>query len=1592
MSFIQQFFTSRDNNANAETFVGQQGRLWWDPVTNQIYSSDGNTPGGIPLAGGGGGNGTPGGSNSQVQFNDSGAFGGTANLTINSATGALTAVSFVGDGSTLTNLTGANVVGEVAYAAVANSVTGANVSGAVANATYATTAGSATTANTAVTVTGNAQPNITSVGTLNSVSVIGNVDAGGLYVGGSGVVTGNLQIQGNLTYNNLTNITTANLVFGLANTSVGVSANGAGWVVGNTNQASWLYNYGTQLWNSNIGISAIGNIIGSNITTSGLISATGNVSGGNLRTTGVVSALGGIISSGEIYSATAITGGNVSGATVYATGNITGGNILTNGLISAAGNITGANLNANSLVIVSNNASPNFTVRFKGQGSGDQFGFITSGTAGQGTFFQSLNSAGTVYAPISFAGTTLTYNTSSGGSASVPTMYLYPNLVASFAGPISAVGNITGNYFIGNGRSLTGIVSSYGNANVVANLAALGSNPVSTTGNVTAGYFIGNGSQLANITAANVIGEVSNATYASSAVNAINAETVTANSQPNITGVGILTSLSVSGNVDAAYFIGNGSQLTGIASSSGNRIFNGSSNVEIATADGNATITTAGTSTWTFDTVGNLNLPGGNIVQSTNRDLNIVVQDADNDDFALQTIVDDGAGTTLSRIRQRRGDIQLGTGLATGSPHYWQFDNGGTLRLAGDVWGNAGGNLTVQIPISDANSFISLQTRDNTDTLKSNINVTTTNVTISTNTAGNTWVFDTTGNLQLPNQANISIDPEWGYTNLNSAPNSVISLQGIATSGTSLATVTADGEFGIVNVRVEGADEEFTSEWTFLPDGSIAFPYQKLLGNASQFSGDFRVISTANIAILANLNPTTADSGADGYLVEIGAGPGANSTVSGTASGHGGNVYIAAGSGGDTVDYANAGPGGTVYIQGGQTWNLTEPGGNIELWGGQGIYSTKLGNIRFMAGGAGNAEFSSDTGVFSAAGNIMTGNFFIGDGGLLSNISGGGIQTSIADGNSSVAVDGVDGNVLITTNGGGGGVWSFDTAGVLTLPGEGVVRSNNDTVVIQSYDTANAVGYGMYVGTAGGLYFQQASDPVWLSIAPNASNVEIAAGVAEGGAAGHNISITAGAADQTNYYATAGGNVNITGGLGAFNDGGGGGPGGSINISSGLSSDPAGVPGNVTVNTGPYTWNFDYNGTLNLPEGTAYIGAAANTLTLHANDSEAIYISAISGGISAETNGNITLISNVDGLTNYAWTFDNTGNLTAPGAISATGNITGGNITGTTASLSGNVTGGNLRTSGVLNLTGGAPYTTAALSGGNIILNNGASDSPGLHFYQGNNDNFGIDVEASTLRFVKNLDEAGGVVIGRINANGNISAVGQLQGASASVTGNVTGGNVIATTTVYGNAATAFVAGTAAISGVALQMPQEGALRNLNNGSTNMYFDVSTGGSTNGQFQFRSSNAFTNVLTMSPTAFNVNPNAVVTARTASFGRLAWNSAIDTELTIDNYRFRVSNQGGIFPQIISNTGGTVNSAWTVVASRSGSAINQTGSTGALLPNNSWTSLYTSAGMDSSGDTYVATLQDKSAGRIYRVTFMRSDNGATTGYNIIAERLI
>ena len=114
-------------------------------------------------------------------------------------------------------------------------------------------------------------------------------------------------------------------------------------------------------------------------------------------------------------------------------------------------------------------------------------------------------------------------------------------------------------------------------------------------GNISGSYFIGNGAGLTSITGANVTGTVANATYATSA------GTVTTAAQPNITSVGTLTSITSTGNVTGDYFIGNGSQLTGIAGTYGNAnvaTFLANFGSNIISATGNITggnLTTIGT-------------------------------------------------------------------------------------------------------------------------------------------------------------------------------------------------------------------------------------------------------------------------------------------------------------------------------------------------------------------------------------------------------------------------------------------------------------------------------------------------------------------------------------------------------------------------------------------------------------------------------------------------------------------------------------------------------------------------------------------------------------------------------------------------------------------------------------------------------------------------------------------------------------------------------------------------------------------------------------------------------------------------------------
>ena len=55
MAAVYRVFTEKLGGADAATFVGNQGELFWDPTTTTLKMSDGSTAGGVGIGGGGGG-------------------------------------------------------------------------------------------------------------------------------------------------------------------------------------------------------------------------------------------------------------------------------------------------------------------------------------------------------------------------------------------------------------------------------------------------------------------------------------------------------------------------------------------------------------------------------------------------------------------------------------------------------------------------------------------------------------------------------------------------------------------------------------------------------------------------------------------------------------------------------------------------------------------------------------------------------------------------------------------------------------------------------------------------------------------------------------------------------------------------------------------------------------------------------------------------------------------------------------------------------------------------------------------------------------------------------------------------------------------------------------------------------------------------------------------------------------------------------------------------------------------------------------------------------------------------------------------------
>ena len=493
-------------------------------------------------------------------------FNGTSEANMVSSGGNM-AISIGGTSNVMVVSTGgANISGTLG---ATGNITGGNLSGTLLTGTLATAA----------------QPNVTSVGTLTSLTASGNVSGGNLVTTGtvstgtltaSGNVTiaGNLTVSGNVISVNVTNLNVVDPIIGLgrgANNTPLTSNDGKDrgqelWYYTTTEQAAFMgydNSAGKLIAATNVSVSNdvvtvnnYGNLIVGGLEST-TISATGNANVGNLgATTVTATTLTGTISTAAQTNITSV--GTLTSLAV--TGNVTSGNFV--------GTLNGSGANVSSI-------------------SADN---ISSGTLAQARLANAAVTLGSTALTLGATVTTVAGLTSvtsttfvgdltgAATTAGTVTTSAQPNITS--VGTLTSLG-VTGNITSGNlsGTLITGTLTTAAQPNI-SSLGTLTS--LTASGNVTGGNLTTGAQVVAtgNITGGNlitsgVLSVTGNANVGNLGASTIVATTLTGTlntaAQPNITSLGTLTSLAVTGNVTGGNLT-TGSQVIATGNVSGGNI------------------------------------------------------------------------------------------------------------------------------------------------------------------------------------------------------------------------------------------------------------------------------------------------------------------------------------------------------------------------------------------------------------------------------------------------------------------------------------------------------------------------------------------------------------------------------------------------------------------------------------------------------------------------------------------------------------------------------------------------------------------------------------------------------------------------------------------------------------------------------------------------------------------------------------------------------------------------------------------------------------------------------------------------------------
>ena len=670
------------------------------------------------------------------------------------------------------------------------------------------------------------------------------------------------------------------------------------------------------------------------------------------------------------------------------------------------------------------------------------------------------------------------------------------------------------------------------------------------------------------------------------------------------------------------------------------------------------------------------------------------------------------------------------------------------------------------------------------------------NVNVTAN--GNTWTFGSTGILTLPG------GPRIVPVGAN------IELQ--AAAGGYAEIVTSDGNN---YVAVTGSDAQIVTSgintWTFDNVGNLILP------------GNTFAVKYAN---------------GDTVAISSGGFPLANGT--------------------SNIDIATANGNVTVGVSG-NTWTFDNTSALIFPSGAE-ITSDNTGAAVFQhEGGVTIAETNGNAFTYNSVLELYDNAIHIGtdqqgnayswdfsqDGSMTvpGNISGANVITA----NVFTALS----NVSITSS---GNTWTFDTAGVLTVPGEGIINSIDDTVTLRSSNTSSGNANSVYLGTSGGLGFSdQSIGANWLEIFRSGIDPQL-------GTTGNLLITTDSSNTATTWTFDNQGNLTLPGSLivpaNSIITGVGASPAPSINGFNNIDAIAFSASGNVTANNISLTGNgfvsFTSGSTLTFGDTPVtnryYVDATRTSETYVRNGSQArpfntiaaaqsAIATAIAGGLNPEVEpiyiillSNIT--ENVTLATNHVYLVGQNGQIHQP--IILTGNVivqpTSGTLNNNHFSISGiEVVGG---TNGkAIYVTGTFPtrlslqdmwITANGNSGAGLYQDNSGTGTythggPIKVSHNGTGDVYCFDIRAGTASF-ESVETSGATQVGAAGPGATLTFNNSQLDANGDVVVETYGnGVVVVTNSVIKNSAAnsygiklnavANVAGTVSVGQSAFNVP-----------------------------------------------------------------------------------------------------------------------------------------------------------------------------------------